>query len=389
MRRFAAVALALLIGCQDQEFEPVVPSAYQVRNVRVSVPARQLPPNIMLVVDRSGSMIDSVSGVGPSCSIDGTANSAYDPLSPNTCKWNDLKSALADSSTGFLVQSQALGRFGLLPFPGDEGTCGPGRIAVPIGPSVQPVRFQLMNQIVPRGGTPTGLALREAAKDPALAIPQANRRRYVMLLTDGLPNCAESEALADRCAACNANASSCGVAGGCRPTFGGTTTCTAEPFPGAACLDDDGLVDAVTTLKKKGIETFVIGFGSATTGTDASTILDRAAVEGGHPRSGASVRYYQANTVEELHGYLSEILSAFPCEFKLDPVPEDDRLISVTLYDGDPESSTGRALERGAEWEVVSPGKGAIKLLAPICDQLQNASDDRFRIELIYGARIP
>ncbi len=387
---FAVAAVCMLLGaCQRQEFLAIEPSAFQVTNHVIEVQARQLPPNIMLVVDRSGSMVASASGSGANCTIDGTQDSPYDPRSPNPCKWNDLKEALADPASGFLVRSQNLGRFGLLAFPGEDSeTCGEGRTLVPIGESVQPIRFQLMNQLFPVGGTPTAQALLEAAKDPLLAQSEPNRKRFAMLLTDGLPNCSQSARSRERCEACDANPAACVAPTGCRPTFGPADACPPNPFSGAACLDDEGLVSAVESLRAQGIESFVIGFGQATSGGDAAALLNAAAEAGGHAREGAPERYYQADSVEELSGFLGQILQAFPCTYSLEPPPADGRFLSVELLDRARPGAPAQPLSRELDWIFEGEGFEKLKLVGDACDLVQTAPDDRYSLRISYAALV-
>lgn len=370
---------AVLAACQSQQFVPVEPRAVGVVNKTVIVLGKQLPANVMLVVDKSGSMTESVTGSGGSCTIDGRPGSDYDPRSPNPCKWNDLKTVLADPATGFLVQSQTLARFGLLAFPAATSTCDPGSVLVPIGGDVQPIRDQLLNRVFPGGGTPSATSILEAAKDPALAKPEANRQHFIMLLTDGLPNC--NPANAAKCAACRANSASCNTPDGCRPTDS-VNTCDPTPFDGAGCLDGAALVSAVKQVHDLGITTFVIGIGQATATSDAFTVLSQAALAGGHPRIGAAQSYYQANSVQELRSFLEEILQAFPCTFTLDPKPSDRALLSVSFIDLQGNRST--QLVQGTDWQLSDTGD-AVELIGDRCNLVQNAPPDRYEVQIVYA----
>jgi hypothetical protein len=376
------VAAALGAGCQDYELLSIEPRAVGVRDVRIQVTGKPLASNVMLVVDKSGSMTESVTGTGMNCTFDGTSGSEYDPRSTNPCKWNDLKAAFTDPTDGFLTGSGGLARFGLLAFPGEGGSCAEGSIVVPVGDDVEPIRRALMSDLVPSGGTPTTAALLEAAGDPLLAGSEPNRQRFVMLLTDGLPNC--NDANAALCSQCRADAAQCSA--GCRPTEE-PGTCDVVPFDGAACLDEENLVAAVRQLRSQGIVTFVIGFGRDTASSDASGVLNRAAVEGGHPRLGAAESYYQANSVEELKGFLEELLVEFPCTYELDPPPSERDLLSVNLRDGKAgrPDLADRILVEGTEWEFASGALDAVRLIGPVCDLVQNAEFGRYEVQIIYA----
>src|SRR5262249_49769806 len=79
----------------------------------------------------------------------------------------------------------------------------------------------------------------------------ATRTSYVLLLTDGLPNCNP------------ANPNSCINAAACQCTLTGGN-CVGQ-FCALGCLDQDGSVAAIQQLRAYGIFTIVIGFGSETT----------------------------------------------------------------------------------------------------------------------------
>ena len=381
----AAVALALVAAgvatsCQSHEFYPVGPKAVAVGSATIAVEGKPLPPNIMLVVDKSGSMTESVTGTGLACTSDGTVGASYDPRSTSPCEWNDLKVAFADPVTGLLTTSRGLARFGLAAFPTSSGQCDTGSVLVPIGDDVQPIRDQLLNRLSPGGGTPSAATLLEAAKDPALVAAEPNRKRFAMLLTDGLPNC--NSANAAKCLQCRADAASCGMADGCHPTEI-PDFCPATPFDGASCLDEDALVNAVASLGAKGVGTFVIGFGKDTSGTDASRVLTRAAIAGGHPRQGAGEQYYQANSVVELKTFLEEILRKFPCTFGLSAVPHKPQLVQVSVVDKQEESET--FLAQGSEWDFpTGGGYDQVQILGSWCSTIQAADPDRYSVTVRY-----
>jgi len=369
-----------MASCQSQQFYPVGPKIVVSGTTTVEVEGRPLPPNIMLVVDKSGSMTQSVTGTGLACTVDGTVGATYDPRSSSPCKWNDLRLVIADPITGFLATAQSLGRFGLAAYPSSTGQCDTGAVLVPIGDDVAPIQDQLRNRLTPGGGTPSAATLLEAAKDPALVGAEPNRKRFVMLLTDGLPNC--NSANAARCTQCRTDSSTCDLEGGCHPTeIPGT--CPATPFEGASCLDEAGLVTAVSQLNAMGIGTFVIGFGKDTVGDDANRVLTAAAIAGGFPRQGAAQQYYQANSVAELKSLLEEILRKFPCTFKLDATISNPTLAQVTVRDNYQDTET--ALSRGADWQFPTGGTmGGVQLLDAWCTEIQTADPDRYTVTVRY-----
>jgi hypothetical protein len=388
MAFMAASSLALvgvvIPACQSHDFVPVDPITLAVNTTHTTVIGKQRPPNIMLVVDRSGSMVDSVSGTGPACTLDGSREADYDPLSPNPCKWNDLKNVFTDPTDGFLVQSQNIARFGLLALGAPSGLCAPGTILVPIGDDVQPIQEQIAHVLTPGGGTPTSSSLLNAANDPGLTTVERDRQHFIMLLTDGLPNC--NPANKALCIQCRADPSSCSAPNGCRPTDPPFDTCPVTPFDGSACLDEDNLVNAIQQIRSSGIITFVIGFGQATTGPDANRVLNRAAEAGGHPRSGGGVEYYQANSVDELRQFLEEIVKPVPCSYTIDPQPSPGSIVSVTLHDS---AGSGADIEliEGNDWSFTS-GNDGVQLSSHWCDIVQNAPSGRYVVEIMQVNRM-
>lgn len=166
------------------------------------------------------------------------------------------------------------------------------------------------------GGTPTGESLKFLANyapllDPSPASP---RDDFVLLITDGLPNCNSS------------NAKNCNDVAACKCTLTPATACTPASFCTQGCLDDNSTVGAVQALRNKGIKTIVVGFGAETATGDGPATLNAMSVEGGFARTCADVdagcgsgdpcdpasglcsrKYYQATTEAELRAVLEEV----------------------------------------------------------------------------------
>ncbi len=288
---------------------------------------KPLRPNVMLVVDRSGSMTEPVDNsctrdVRTCCTTDGSQQSPYSFASPNPCKWKDLLSVLTDSSSGLLLKYESRLRWGLAMFP--EGTsCTAGRVYQKPDETNAGAVSNTLRTATPVGGTPTAGTLDRLTSESSLQDPL--HTSYVMLVTDGSPNCNSLNAA--KCTTCTRDATQCrgpinadGTSAYCNPSF---TPCSS-PFNGAGCLDGDGVVAAIGRLKQKNILTLVFGFGSETATPDAYAVLNAAAVAGGLPRSGMP-RYYQANNAVELAAFLDSIARSVPqCKFEiLEDVPRD------------------------------------------------------------------
>ena len=122
----------------------------------------------MLVIDRSGSMGDSVGS--------GSA----------TSKWDNLKSAVSSLVTSYDAQM----RLGAAIFSSD-GNCGAANIDVPLASAAGATVLTKLNAQGPTGNTPTAAAL-----DTVIAkglLNDATRANYVVLATDGQPNCTDTD----------------------------------------------------------------------------------------------------------------------------------------------------------------------------------------------------
>lgn len=260
-------------------------------------------PNLYFVLDRSGSMQ--------------TDN-----------KWNTVRKVIAST----LTQLGPRVNFGAALFPRDSSDCSAGGEVMSVregdtpagtlGPAVQ--QFQVRTNVIANGGTPTAATL--TALTPKLtALPG---RTFVVLATDGGPNCNDK-------AACDA--SSC-IANIERydPTCVPNTNpncCSPQLFGATNCLDADPTEAAVKALKDAGIETYVIGVpGSG----PYAALLDRLATAGGTARS-SSPLYYRVDSTDA--SALAQTFSAIAakvtasCTLPLNPPPADPTQINVYFDD--------------------------------------------------------
>lgn len=209
-----------------------------------------LSPELMVVLDTSGSM-KTLLADGATTRRDGA-----------------MRAIIA-----FASAYDARFRFSLVTFPGgaptSESPCGSGVVALRPGSSSDQL-IDAVSSAGLAGGTPTALALEEARR--ALAGVPAGRPRFVVLVTDGAPNC--NPALDPA---------------GCFCTCIGLAGCDCGvPLN---CLDDLRTNDAVERLAADGVPTFVVGFG----GVPFPGVMARLAQLGGTAREGGTAFYDAAD----------------------------------------------------------------------------------------------
>ena len=171
----ALVAALSLAACQTYDFERVTPLAVSQESKSQTIVAKSLKPNIMLLVDNSGSMIEPVASGGT--------------------RIDNLKTAMAS----FLNEAGTLARFGLTVFPENGVASQTVRVALPSPTSTDDgtdatlaAQGDAVNaaiqQLTPAGGTPTAGSLAFVGEEPGLNNANDNRADFILLLTDGLPN---------------------------------------------------------------------------------------------------------------------------------------------------------------------------------------------------------
>lgn len=141
----------------------------------------RLAANMLIVLDRSGSMSSSAS---------------QNTSGPFVSKMKSAQDALvrvANTSAGKIF-------LGLSTYPSNSNSCGAGQVLVPIGPSSSNAIAAALPGVTPFGSTPTGPALQLAGTQAALK--DSSRANYILLVTDGAEGCggnsrAEVKKLAD------------------------------------------------------------------------------------------------------------------------------------------------------------------------------------------------
>jgi hypothetical protein len=193
------------------------------------------------------------------------------------------------------------------------------------------------------GGTPTTLALQKAVAY-LKATPSMNPR-YLVLATDGEPNCA---------------------AGGGGTRRGGG---------GFGANDDAAAIKAVGDALAAGYKTFVIGI--ATSGT-ADTTLTQMATAGGEPRM-ATPPYFPVSSRQDLIDALGVITGLVTdCVFHLTmppPSPSDTAVnVGTNRVPRDPSHMNG--------WDYGAANK-TIQFYGPACEAVKAAAGQN--VQIIFG----
>jgi hypothetical protein len=304
------------------------------------------PPNLYFLLDRSGSMDAKMD----------TGRTKYDS---------------ARKVIGTLLQ--VIGhrvRYGASIFPADTDDCGPGVEVFPptLGnlPSctgeLDPVLIDFLGMFGafnPGGSTPTSAAL--AAVAPALEKLDGNT--YLVLVTDGAPNC-NFDAVCDA-DECSLNIEGAKIGGrSCSTDFNCCDADSVGPNGPGYCVDGDGSVGEVSALFEHGIPTYVVGMPGA---EPYAAVLNRLAEAGGRPREG-SVAYYAVEDESELQDALDDIGTglAVRCSIDLDTPPDDPDKVNV-YFDGelvpaDPDD--------GWSWN----GTTRIEVNGDACDRLKSGN---------------
>ena len=344
--------------------------------------AKKQEVQLLLLIDKSGSM-DDKSGFTES-------------------KWATMREALQESLTEARAEINV--GLSLYPFPknpltgiskdqcSQQGNCcempssSEPNIPVGKGEDTVPLILDEFVKVRPGGGTPTSAALDQAydyfvngsGKD-------LKGDRYVVLATDGGPNC--NEDLDCESSGCTLNIeerNECEADGG--------TNCCVGSGGKLACLDDKASQDAIARLHSAGIDTFVIGVPGSELYAD---VLDDLAVEGGRPLGGVR-KYFQVDAqggVEGLSSVFRRITEDLvtSCDIQLQEEPSSLQEVNVAVdcevIPQNAEDGAGGAGGESAEgeknWLVdADTSPPTIRLQGGLCERVQEGVD---RVDVILG----
>ena len=198
---------------------------------RITVAANRRTPQVMLVVDGSGSMEDNYG---------------------NGTRWTELDAALTDPTTGIVPQLAGSVEFGLTIYQrADINTC-PTLTEVPVAIDNAAAIDMTYASVRPQGGTPTGEGLQavvDKMESVAAMVDADIKPRIIILATDGMPNgCGEPPDM-----------TVCPNVPPLIPGFpeGPDPFCVLNYFANLP-PDYQGTVDAAHAAKLKGIDVYVI-----------------------------------------------------------------------------------------------------------------------------------
>jgi hypothetical protein len=245
-------------------------------------------------------------------------------------------SIMKDALDGLVDGYEARINFGLMLFPGDNA-CGAGTVRNDIAPrNATPIKSTLNGLTLDffgcafahQGATPTHLSL-DAARGYYETLPVNPIGRFVLLATDGLPNC-------------------------------------GPPIPDGGTEETvDETVAAITALQAAGIDTYVLGFGADLSG--GGDALNRMATAGG---TGTP---YSARSDAELRTALDTIAAGIippSCTVELDGPVRDPRLFQVSFDGG---ALIPRDESHASGWDY-DPATNTITFYGADCDRVQSGA---------------
>jgi hypothetical protein len=189
-----------------------------IDEVELELEAIPLPPDLVVVLDRSSSMGQPVTPGG------------FDQ------KWLTIVDALGDVAETYMNRVQ----FGLMLVPGEDRECDAGSMNIMPTPNSGKNFYEYLQGTTPGGASPMASSI-NAARSYFNSAPVNPYGRYVLLTTDGVPTCA--------------------------------------PLGEDAV---DYTVDAIRDLKNMGIKTFVLGYATSSEDYDGLDRMAAAGGTGAH-----------------------------------------------------------------------------------------------------------
>jgi len=341
---------------------------------------RQIPVDILLVVDKSGSM-------------------NLQPPGYADRKWPSMRAALGTA----LTRLADFASFGLELFPGRDVTidcqnvsqehcCSMGtQVDVAIGPgsvTVPQIIAALDPPTGPGGRTPTAAALR-LARDYFTTRPSgiegSAAQAFVILATDGGPNCGSAASCTyDQCTV-NLDGDKADFPYYCGTVEPNTTNCCGDIVGSSAldCLDVQATLGEIDALASIGVQTVVVGIPGSEPYADA---LNQFAIHGGHPQVGAATSYYlvEANNPDDLTAVFVDIASDLiqTCDIYLEEPPTSTTDVNVAIdCVAQPQTVDGEV-----QWVLdVSQEPVVLRLQGALCERALNEGIGS--VDIVFGCQ--
>jgi len=231
----------------DAAFIPI-DANFDTTCASVEVGTMRTTPNVIVIVDQSGSM-----------------GLEQFPAGSGTYRWDALESALMANPAGLVFSLQSSVRWGMAFFHGPDFNC-PGVTTVPCALNNYATIDGVYRGLRPNGGTPTGESINQIIATRDTLISDPNQPTIFIVATDGEPN-----------------------------------TC-ADPgdTPGGEAFS----VGAVQNAFDLGIETYVISVGNDTGDTHLQNLANAGVGSSGTP----AAMFWRANDTATLSAAISTIV---------------------------------------------------------------------------------
>lgn len=281
------------------------------------------PADVLLVLDRSASMIENFVPSGES-------------------RWDAVVPAL----TAVIAETDASVSWGLKVFPEGEGSeCIEASVtdAVPVpimANNAANVNATIMATMATGNGTPTGEAIKRAA---AYLQGRGAANQYILLATDGDPSCPDGDDEAEQYA-----------------------------------------YDAISAALAAGFPTYVIGVLDPVKDKSKFTVLNKMAELGGTSRSDnqAADKFFQAYSKEELTAAIEAVTgNVASCVFEFEKKPPDETNIAVKING----TRIERDETRTEGWDYTSPQYLGLELYGNACQRVKDATGNK--VDIIFGCR--
>jgi hypothetical protein len=313
-----------------------------------TIPLVRRGAQLMFVIDRSNSMAETFDG--------------DDMPRLGESRWElvgvALRDALSDADELFEIGAKFYPRWSEADPPDPVAAC-----AVDEGIDLAPARSNVdsllwvFSSTGPEGGTPTAMALSEVRDFFSLRPPTIPR--FVILATDGGPNCNPDTGVHHSVCQCTGDPPDC------------TSDATWGPFN---CIDDTRTVRVIRDLHDgMEIPVYVIGILDPTR-PDLADVLDEMAIAGGRPRDEiGGRRFYDVRDPEGLRGAIDTITDSISrCVFSLGRVPLPSEVVSLSV-DG---VTIARDASRVDGWDFTTEDRAELTLFGSACARATSTDGD-------------